>query len=62
MFTPTTEFTGSRRRPDEIERLMAQGVPLCRIEEMLDEMEYEAARHVASLHEQQGWMGHLLWS
>jgi hypothetical protein len=58
MTTPT-DYKAILRRPEGINRLMAEGVPLCRIEEMLDEMEYEAARHVSSIPGKSGWFGRL---
>jgi hypothetical protein len=61
MPTPT-DYSAVLRRPEGIDRLVAEGVPLCRIEEMLDELEYEAARYVSSIRESRGWIGHLLWS
>ncbi len=56
-----TDYSAVLRHPEGVDRLVAEGVPLCRIEEMLDELEYEAAHHV-SPRESRGWMGHLLWS
>jgi hypothetical protein len=60
MLTPKTDkFT--LRHSEAIEHLVAQGMPLCRIEEMLDEMECELARHVPLIPPSRSWVGHLLW-
>jgi hypothetical protein len=61
MSNPTTDYRAMLRRPDGVDRLLDAGVPFCQIEEMLDELDIEAARSVAAMSESFG-LSMLLWS
>ena len=61
MFTPAIQSLTTLRRPDGIERLLAEGMPLCQIEEMLDHLEYEEACAAATPPVSWSLIG-LLWS
>ena len=62
MTTPSIELLAALRRPDGINRLLAEGISLCQIEEMLDQLEYDEA--CAAVASPAGWslIGRLLWS
>jgi hypothetical protein len=62
---PESEYLAVLERPDGIDRLLAEGVPLHRIEAMLDQIEHQRqAGPVARPKEaaKSGLLGRLRWS
>ena len=61
MAARSNEYRKTLHHHDGIDRLMAAGVPIHQIEEMLDEVEYEEARHLRSEARGLTLFGCLLW-
>ena len=61
MAARSNEYRKTLHHNDGIDRLMAAGVPIHRIEEMLDEVEYEEARHLRNEARSLNLFGCLLW-
>jgi hypothetical protein len=55
------DLKSALRRPDAIDRLLSEGISLHRIEEMLDQLEYEEACAATAPAASRSLLG-LLWS